>query len=154
MKKIFQVDGTSVSTKLRNHDEGYKKKDHGHTGHCFKVSESLVGFFKYKERLFCFVDDITGPKESFRFQNKTKDENRIFTVELNGEQILKSEYKREKDYDGNPFWPTDEEDVDPKLWSSLILNSPERTSIILETTNESLAQQGSSHNVGKRSPLS
>ncbi len=147
MEKTFIINGIPVFAKLLDHDKSYRK-NYKHTGHCFKVENSLVGFFKYNDRLYCFVDDTVGPKEQFHFQNRIEKENRFFSIELNGQQILKTEYPRKKNFDLNPFWPTDEEDVDPALWSSLILNSAERISIILETTNESMAQQDAPSNGG------
>ena len=91
-----------------------------------------MGFFRVGAELYFFIDDLADLPAAFTLENKNEESKRRFTIKHSGSTVFERCYPAETDYDVNPFWPTEEEDVDPLLWLTNIMNSPERTEVIIE----------------------
>jgi len=68
----------------------------------------------------------------FSLQNTIESGTRTFSIQYKQAVVFAAVYPAETSYDVNPFWPTDEEDVDPFLWLFNVFSSADRIKVILE----------------------
>ena len=135
MKMRFTLpNGECVEANLFDHSSAAEwKKEMEWAGHVVNAESSKIGFFRYENEIHVFVDGLVDYLANFEISNQKNDKTRRFRIAYRGQSIIDISYEAEEHYDINPFWPTDEEDVDDLLWFDLVLESDSRRQVILET---------------------
>ena len=138
MKKKFTLPtGQKIKAFLHKAASPYKKGQKL-SGHYLKVDKTSIGFFKVDLAIYVFLDCSVYPLSTLSILNTMIDDTRVFTISSGSEILLEKKYKAERNFDINPFWPTDEEDVDNLLWFYNVLTNTDRIEVIKETCSESL----------------
>lgn len=93
---------------------------------------SLICLFQCRGKLHLFLDGINATVDcELTTKMGMRGRERYFTVWRGNELIYDKTYPRKPDTDGNPFWPSDEEDEDILLWVHNIASSRERQQMLL-----------------------
>ena len=142
MEKTFKLpDGSIVKASLREKAE-FKDPSKTYAGTILKASKAELGFFVSNREIYVFVNEEVFRLEDLSITNTLQDkkfltrEKRLFRILKSSREVLQEEYPASKEYDVNPFWPTEEEDVDDLLWFTQVLNRHERRLVMLETCTE------------------
>lgn len=137
MKKTFILaNGQKVQTTLHNSEAPFSSFIK-HTGHYIKTGSDSLGFFLFESKIYVFINEDVYDLSCLKIKNILLNGRREFILSLQSNTLFQKEYYAEKDYDINPFWPTEEEDVDVFLWFYNVLTNTERVEIIRETCAES-----------------
>ncbi len=131
-KQFILPDGTDVNVVLYDRRKSFTQMEH-FAGHFLDVPEVEIGFFLHDHVIFVFVNNFVSSLNGLTITNEICDNKRQFTLYQKDKPIYKKNYDRAKGYDNNPFYSTDEEDVDDLLWFTNVLTIQERTCVIKKT---------------------
>ena len=102
-------------------------------GDYIETKDGTIGFFVFQGTFYVFVGKQgykTGP--NLNITNERQGKERTLKITCDGTLIFEHQYKATKQWDTNPFWPEDEEDVDHLLWFANVTTMPERQAVIKE----------------------
>ena len=104
-------------------------------GQFFEQDGSLICLFKSRGEIHLYLGGVnTTIDRELTTRMEADAQSRRFRVYRGSELIFEKMYPRKPDTDGNPFWPSDAEDEDILLWVHLIVGSPERQQVLLESS--------------------
>lgn len=138
MEKTFKLpDGSIVKASLCEKAE-FKDPSKTYAGTILKASKAELGFFVSNREIYVFVNEEVFRLEDMSITNTLQDkklltrQKRVFRILKSSQIVIQEEYPASKEFDVNPFWPTEEEDVDDLLWFTQVLNRHERRLVLLE----------------------
>ena len=143
MEKLLKLpDGKIVKASLRRKAD-FNKPSGTYSGTVLNTSKIELGFFVSNRELFVFMNDEVFRLEDLTITNTLQDKKislsrpkRVFRISKGSRVLIQEEYPASKNYDVNPFWPTEEEDEDDLLWFTQVLSLHERRLVLLEKYRE------------------